>query len=140
MPARSNAQQLLTIQLHAFGAAILIDLQPIRKLQRCTRFEMRILAAAADVAEGDGLDCAVAAQLLELHLQMPITDDAHLREVEPTVEHRLRKSLTPGSGAAQHTGSVDAHLLARQGTVREDDAVQGLLIDARGDLQRKGAA
>src|SRR5882724_11328278 len=103
---------MLAIELHAVGAAVLIDFEPVRKVRAHAGAQLRILRCAADVTEGNGIDGRCAARssacLAYRQLEMPPADDAGIDDPELAVENRLGKSLTPGSRAAQHPRRIDA--------------------------------
>src|ERR1700730_14369009 len=126
---------MLAIELHAVGAAVLVDLEAVRELRAHAGAQLRILRGAADVTEGDGIDGRSAlspGSPAHRQLEMPAADDACVEAPELAVKNRFGKSLTPGSRAAQHPGRIDAKLRAGEFAVGVNDAAQRFDIGARG--------
>src|SRR5882762_8239649 len=128
---------MLAIELHAVGAAVLVDLEAVREVRAHAGAQLRILRGAADVPEGNGIDGRSArsrASLAHRQLEMPAADDACVEDPELAVKYRFGKSLTPGSRAAQHPGRIDAQLRAGEFAVGVNDAAQRLDIGTRGNF------
>src|SRR5450631_3400283 len=107
---------MLAVELHAVGAAVLIDFEAIREVRARARAHLRILRSATDVTEDNGIDgrAAKRSRTCPAHrqLEVPAADDARLEDLELAVKDRFRKSLTPGSRAAQHPGRIHAKFRA----------------------------
>src|SRR6266849_1789538 len=128
---------MLAIELHAVGAAILVDFEAVREVRAHTGAQLRILGDAADVTEGDGIDGRSAlsgASLAHRQLEVPAADDACVEDPELAVKNRFGKSLTPGSRAAQHPGRIEAKLRAGEFAVGVKHAAQRFDIGTRGDF------
>ena len=130
-PSMAREPQVLTIHLQPLEPAILIDLQPVGELDVRAGAQFRMLRGAAHIAESDRLD-RIAAVRGKLHFQMPAAHDARVHDLEIAVEYRLGKSLSPGTGAAQHPRRVQRQLGAAQRAVRMNHALQRLAVGAHG--------
>src|SRR6267154_3019799 len=131
--------EMLTVQLHAFDTAVLVDLEPIGSLNLRTAAQLRVLGGAAKVAEGDRLDRFAVRAIghSELHFKMLVADDPRVDDLEIAVEDGLRKSLAPRAGAAQNPCGVEGKLGSHERAVRMNHARERFAVGARGNLGRK---
>src|ERR1700722_5125396 len=103
---------MLAIQLNAFNAPVVVDLEAICDLYLGAAAHLRILRRTANVSKGDGLDGigGIAARRLQLHFQMFAANDPRVDDAEISVEHRLRKALSPGARPPKHARRVERKL------------------------------
>src|ERR1700676_4493076 len=128
---------MLAIELHAVGAAILVDFEAVREVRAHAGAQLRILGDAADVTEGNGIDGRSArsrGSFAHRQFEVPAADDARVEDPELAVKNRFGKSLTPGSRDAQHPGRIDAKLSAGEFAVGVNDAAQRFDVGTRGDF------
>src|SRR5258708_5515138 len=128
--------EMLAIQLHAFAAPVVVDLEPIGELYPRAAAQQRILGGTANVTEGDRLD-RIGIRRFELHLQVLVAHDPRIDDLEISVEYGLGKTLTPRSGAAQYPGSVERKFGGREHAVRVNHAGERFSVGARGNFGRE---
>src|SRR5450432_2405186 len=131
---------MLAVELDALHAVVLVDLKTIGQAHPRAAANGAGLRAAANVAKGNRIDRLAARRGAHLELQVLLADDAGIQDIEFPVEHRLGKSLAPGTCGAQGKRRADRELPSLKLAIREHPALQLVDIGSFGNLRGKGAA
>ena len=120
---------MLAVQLNAFRAAKLVDLETIGHLNLGALGEGR----RAGKSEGDRIERRRACvRQCEAHLEMFAADDFRLEDAKLSVEDGLQKTLAPRSAGTQRPRGIDAKFRGVERAIGVNDAGQRIAVCARG--------